>query len=108
MKTRDVQARVVSEAAGSAAMICWLVILGPVGALLLLATAYAMIVGNSAWVAACVLLMLFPLALTLTWGILAWPALLTSHETERLEGFSPLARRWQEGGQPLAGQRPLE
>jgi len=108
MKTRDMHARVVSEAAGSAAMICWLLVLGPVGALLMLVMAYAMVLGNTVWIAACVLLLLSPLALTLAWGILAWPALLRRDGAEELKVFTPFARPWPQGGHPLTGQRSLE
>jgi hypothetical protein len=89
MKTRDIHGRVVTEAAGTAAMICWFLILGPVGALLMLAMAYATVLGNSAWIAACALLLLSPLALTLSWAILAWPALLRRDQAARLDLFTP-------------------
>ncbi|MBI5571767.1 MAG: hypothetical protein HY914_17625 [Desulfomonile tiedjei] len=108
MKTRDMHARVVSEAAGSAAMICWLLIVGPVGALIMLVVAYAMVLGNTVWIAACVLLLLSPLALTLAWGILAWPALLKRDEAEEHKVLTPFARPWPQRGHSLAGQRSLK
>jgi len=108
MKTGDIHGRVVTEAAGAAAMICWIVILGPVGALLMLAMAYAAVIGNSPWIAACALLLLSPLALTVSWGILSWPALLRRDRAARLDLFTPLARPWPDGGQPLAGPTSLK
>ena len=108
MKTKDSRARAISEALGAAVLICWTLILGPIGAILLLALADAMVSGNSVLIVACALPLLSPLALVLVWGILAWTVMPRRDETEKVELTKPLAGLWPEEGQTLTGERSSE
>ncbi len=64
--------RSIVQSMGTTMMVTWMLILGPVGALLLGAVAYAMLAKNPLQGAFCGVLLFLPLCLTITWGIGRW------------------------------------
>jgi hypothetical protein len=60
----------IVQAMGTVMMFTWILILGPVGVLLLGGAAYFMQAKNSVAVASCGVLFLFPLLLTVAWGVM--------------------------------------
>lgn len=56
---------------GTATMICWVVVLGPLGAVLLASAAYAMVNGNMVLCVIFSVAMLSPVFLNVAWGFVA-------------------------------------
>jgi hypothetical protein len=76
MKTAANFGEKTARAMGTISMIAWVLVLGPVGALLVGGVAYAMLANSLIAGALCAVLIFMPLFLTLTWGILGLFALL--------------------------------
>lgn len=68
MKAREITLRLIAEELGSAMMIAWTMLLGPLGAIALLTIAYAIFTQNLALGIVCGLLVFAPLVLTVTWA----------------------------------------
>jgi hypothetical protein len=62
----------MGKSIGAAMWISWIVFLGPIGFLLLLGVAYAMVVQNLAVGVICGFFMFLPVVLTLVWAPLGW------------------------------------
>jgi hypothetical protein len=60
-----------SELSGTAAIMCWTFVLGPLGAFFLGCVAYAMVTGNFFLGVICCLAVMSPVFLTMVWGIVA-------------------------------------
>lgn len=58
---------------GTIMMVTWMLILGPIGAVLLGAVAYSMLAKNPIQGVLCGILLFLPLFLTIAWGIERWP-----------------------------------
>jgi hypothetical protein len=67
---------------GTATMICWTLVLGPIGAFLLASLAYAMVTGNFTLGLVCALAVLSPLFLSIVWGPVALLARAKRRERE--------------------------
>jgi hypothetical protein len=74
MKTREITLKGIAEELGSAMMIGWTMLLGPLGAIPLLTLAYSIFTQNLALGVICGLLVFAPLMLTVAWGPFAWAA----------------------------------
>ncbi len=57
------------QSLGTTMMVTWVLILGPIGAVLLGGVAYAMLARNPVQGVFCGLMLFLPLCLTITWGI---------------------------------------
>jgi len=68
---------------GTLVMIAWIVILGPLGALLLGGIAYAMFVDNLEAGLICGFLFFLPLFLTLAWGGARWSEVVHKNGSQR-------------------------
>jgi hypothetical protein len=68
---------------GTLVMVAWIVILGPLGALLLGGIAYSMFVDNLEAGLICGFLFFLPLFLTLAWGAARWFELLPKNSSQR-------------------------
>jgi len=72
MKTAANYREKVVRAMGTTMMIVWVLVLGPVGALLLGGVVYGLLAQSVLAGAICAVLLFSPLALTLAWGTLSW------------------------------------
>lgn len=90
MKTREYALKRTAEELGSAMILAWTLLLGPLGAIALLAIAYAIFIQNLALGIVSGVLVFAPLMLTVAWG----PFLLAARYAEAgLEvRTSPVAR----------------
>ena len=68
---------------GTLVMVTWILILGPLGALLLGGIAYAMFVDNLEAGLICGSLFFLPLFLTLAWGVTRWSEVLQNYRSQR-------------------------
>lgn len=96
MKTTDTTIGRTGEAIGTVMWIFWLVFLGPIGFLLLLGVAYAMVVQNLALGIICSFLLVSPFMLTAVWAPVTWFTVLQEHRlalgSERLAHESVVSR----------------
>ncbi len=83
MEAHENPLRRMTETTGTIMIIIWTFVLGPVGFLLLLGTAYAMISGNLALGIVCGLLMFSPLLVTAVWAPLVALTLLVERFSAR-------------------------
>jgi hypothetical protein len=81
MKNDSILRTRTSQAMGTVMMFSWILILGPLGALLLGGTAYAMLAKNPAVGVACGIVFFFPLLSTAAWGAVR---LLELHREKRV------------------------
>ena len=68
---------------GTLVIVAWIVILGPLGALLLGGIAYSMFVNNLVTGAICGFFLFLPLLLTLAWGANKWSELRDENGSQR-------------------------
>jgi hypothetical protein len=68
---------------GTLVLVAWIVILGPLGALLLGGIAYSMFVNNLVTRVICGLCFFLPLLLTLAWGANRWSELRGENRSQR-------------------------
>lgn len=83
-------------------MVTWILILGPLGALLLGGIAYAMFVDNLEAGLICGFLFFLPLFLTLAWGAARWSQVLHKNRSQRAP-FRLTTRPIASSQQPLEG-----
>jgi hypothetical protein len=76
MRTTETTLNTVAAATGSAMVMAWFLILGPLGLLLMLGVAYAMVVQNLALGVVCGLPLASPFVLTAIWIPVGWGAAL--------------------------------
>jgi hypothetical protein len=91
----DFRTRVV-RATGTIMMLGWILILGPIGALLLGGTAYAMFANDPTVGVFCGVVIFFPLLLTSAWGAMKFLEL----HRERRERRTSLLRETEQLGSP--------
>ncbi len=72
MKSKDTLGKRVVRSMGTIMMVTWMLILGPIGAVLLGAVAYSMLAKNPIQGVLCGILLFLPLFLTIAWGIERW------------------------------------
>jgi len=72
MTTKETKLQSLVTALGTALFISWCLVLGPVGALLLLGAAYAMMIQNLGLGAICIALAFFPAILAMIWAPLVF------------------------------------
>ena len=72
MKSKDTLGKRVGRSMGTIMMVTWMLILGPIGAVLLGAVAYSMLAKNPIQGVLCGILLFLPLFLTIAWGIERW------------------------------------
>ncbi len=77
MRTAETTLGTVAAALGSAMVMAWFLVLGPIGFLLLVAMAYAMMVQNLALGMVCGLALASPFVLTALWIPCGWGAALS-------------------------------
>jgi len=77
---------------GATMFLAWTVIVGPVGFLLLLGEAYAMVTSNMALGVVCGLLALSPLFLTIAWAVTAGVAFLAERSVAGRETVAATSR----------------
>ncbi|MGB6066484.1 MAG: hypothetical protein WBG50_16905 [Desulfomonilaceae bacterium] len=73
----------IPKSMGTTVVITWVLILGPIGALLLGAVAYSMHAGNLIVGAICGALFFLPLLLTMVWGIEMWLEVRRTNRVQR-------------------------
>ncbi len=94
MPTGNESERGIASGAGAIIVVTWMIVIGPLGALLLGGIAYAMFVNNLVAGVICGFLFFLPLLLTLTWGINRWSETLReqrSHRTSFVLTTRPIA-----------------
>jgi hypothetical protein len=72
----------MSPLMGTIVILAWTFLIGPLGGMLIGATAYFMLVENIVAVVVCVALLLLPLVLTITWGCSAWAEVILNKAPE--------------------------
>jgi hypothetical protein len=76
MKTAETTLSTVAAGLGTAMVMAWFLVLGPIGFLLLVVMAYAMVVQNLALGVVCGLPLAFPFVVTALWIPFGWGAAL--------------------------------
>lgn len=98
MKTAANDREKVVRVMGTTMMIVWVLVLGPVGALLLGGLAYAMLANSLVAGACCAVLIFLPLFITITWGTIGLSDILRGNRhpqaelmltTEPIASFKP-------------------
>ncbi len=72
----------IAQAMGTIMMVAWALILGTVGCLLLVGTAYSMVAGNLVAGIVCLVLFFLPFFLTVAWGVAKCFQLLREKRTQ--------------------------
>lgn len=83
MPTGNESERGTGSGAGTIMVVTWMIVIGPLGALLLGGIAYAMFVKSLVAGLICGLLFFLPLLLTLTWGINTWSEILREKKSNK-------------------------
>ncbi|MGB6064791.1 MAG: hypothetical protein WBG50_08275 [Desulfomonilaceae bacterium] len=83
MKSTEALGKMVVRSMGTITMVAWMLVLGPISALLLGGVAYSMVAKNPVQGVLCGVLLFLPLCLTIAWGIERWLHVRREHRLQR-------------------------